>query len=80
MQLSTEDLTPKVQTVGIALTTLLLLAMHPDIQRRAQDEIDRVVGRERLPDFEDREELVYVNALLKEVSRIYQVTPLGEYE
>lgn len=54
--------------------------MHPDAQKRAQAEIDRVVGRERLPHFEDRDELVYVNALLKEVSRMYQVAPLGEYK
>lgn len=60
------------------LTTLLLLAMHPDIQKRAQDEIDKVVGPERLPNFDDRDELVYLNAVLKEVSRMYQVTPLGE--
>lgn len=76
----TDCLPLALQTVGLALTTLLLLAMHPDIQKRAQDEIDGVVGLERLPDFDDREELVYVSALLKEVSRLYQVTPLGRNE
>ena len=34
----------------------LLLSWHPEIQRKMQDEIDSVIGRERLPiTLEDRE-------------------------
>ncbi len=33
----------------------LLLSWHPEIQKKLQDEIDSVVGRERLPTLEDRE-------------------------
>ncbi|KAJ3548042.1 hypothetical protein NMY22_g1426 [Coprinellus aureogranulatus] len=47
-------------TVGLAYVTLLLLAMHRDIQTRAQQEIDRVVGPGRLPEFEDRDDLVHI--------------------
>ncbi len=43
----------------------LLMTLHPSIQKKAQAEIDDVVGRDRLPSFEDREGLPYVNALLK---------------
>jgi len=33
----------------------LLLSWHPEIQKKLQDEIDSVVGPERLPTLEDRE-------------------------
>lgn len=65
--------------MGLALATLNLLAMHSDIQKRVQDEIDQVVGLGRLPDFDDREQLVYLKAVLKEVARIYQVFPVGKH-
>lgn len=41
----------------------------PDAQAKAQEELDRVVGRERLPDFNDESDLPYLGALLKEVYR-----------
>ncbi|KAF8897940.1 cytochrome P450 [Infundibulicybe gibba] len=54
-----------------ALTTfILLMTLHPDIQRRAQEEVDRVVGSDRLPTFEDRELLPYVLAIIKETLRL----------
>jgi len=42
---------------------------HPEAQDKAQEEIDRVIGHERLPDFEDRPSLPYINAILSEVLR-----------
>lgn len=53
------------------------MALFPDIQKIAQDEIDRVIGSDRLPTFEDRPFLPYVEALVKEVFRWHTVTPLG---
>jgi len=50
---------------------------HPEVQRKAQEELDKVIGRNRLPDLDDRESLPYVSALLKEVLRFYPVAPLG---
>ena len=35
------------------------------------------MGRERLPDFEDRHALVYINAVVKEALRLHNVVPLG---
>ncbi|KAF9012110.1 cytochrome P450 [Hymenopellis radicata] len=55
----------------------LLMTLHPSIQKKAQAEIDDVVGRDRLPSFEDRESLPYVNALLKEVLRVHPAVPTG---
>ena len=51
------------------------MALHPDVQRKAQAELDRVVGPQRLPDFSDRSALPYVNALLKELARWHVVIP-----
>jgi len=53
------------------------MVLHPDAQRKAQMEIDNVVGVDRLPDFEDEASLPYVSALIKEVMRWHPVTPIG---
>ncbi|KAH9951190.1 cytochrome P450 monooxygenase [Amylocystis lapponica] len=45
--------------------------------QKAQEEIDRVIGRERLPDFDDRSSLPYLECLIKEVYRWHPVGPLG---
>lgn len=44
---------------------------YPEIQARAQKELDSVVGRDRLPEFSDRDSLPYLSAILKEVLRYY---------
>ena len=54
------------------------MALHPEVQKKAQAEIDAVVGPERLPEIEDRPSLPYINALIKELMRWNLVTPLGE--
>lgn len=43
------------------------MTLNPDAQRKAQAEIDLVVGQERLPDWNDRQSLPYVDALVNEV-------------
>lgn len=45
------------------------MVMYPDVQKTAQEEIDRVVGHERLPTYEDLDNLPYVGAVLKESLR-----------
>lgn len=54
-----------------------MMALHPNIARKAQEELDRVVGNERLPEPSDRENLPYVSALLKELLRWDCPLPLG---
>src|SRR5215472_148748 len=54
-----------------------MMTLHPEIQRRGREEIDRVVGNERLPSIGDRENLPYVNAILKEVLRWHPIGPMG---
>ncbi|KAI0628194.1 CyP450 monooxygenase [Trametes polyzona] len=64
-------------TVASLRAFFLAMAMTPDVQKKAQEELDRVVGRSRLPDFDDRDNLPYTNALVKEVTRWNVVAPLG---
>ena len=59
------------------LSFFLAMAIHPEVQRKAQAELDLVVGPSRLPDHSDREALPYVNAIVKEALRWQNVTPLG---
>lgn len=53
------------------------MALYPEVQAKAQSEIDRVIGSDRLPGFQDRDSLPYLNALTKEVLRWNPVSPLG---
>ena len=56
------------------------MVMHPEVQRKAQEEIDRVIGGGRLPTLADQPSLPYVDALVKEVFRWQQSGPLGKLE
>ena len=54
------------------------MCLYPEVQRRAQEEVDRVCGYgERLPGLEDRERMPYVEAVLKETLRWNPVAPMG---
>jgi cytochrome P450 len=54
------------------------MTLNPDVMKRAQTELDSVVGRSRLPTFEDKEKLPYIRAIVKETLRWRPVGPLGE--
>ncbi|KAJ7453395.1 cytochrome P450 [Mycena latifolia] len=65
-------------TTASSLSTFVLAMLsNPDAQKRAQAEIDSITGGKCLPDFEDEESLPYVSALVKEVLRWKNVTPVG---
>ncbi|KAJ8090105.1 hypothetical protein PM082_018688 [Marasmius tenuissimus] len=53
------------------------MTLYPEYQRKAQEEIDRVVGERRLPDHHDRESLIYLEAILREVQRWQTIGPTG---
>ncbi|KAJ7259512.1 cytochrome P450 [Mycena haematopus] len=63
--------------VSTLASFFLAMATHPDVQKRAQTEIDSVVGAHRLPEFDDRPSLPFVEALYREVMRWKPVFPLG---
>jgi Cytochrome P450 len=62
--------------VSSIMTLFLAVLLHPEVQKKAQDEIDAVTGRERFPNFEDRPRLPFVDALCKEVLRWRPAAPL----
>ncbi len=51
--------------------------MYPHVQRKAQAELDRVVGEERLPSFDDYQALPYVQAIVLETLRWMPALPMG---
>ena len=51
--------------------------MHPEVQQRIQEELDRVIGSDRLPTSEDRASLVYFQAAWKESLRWRPSLPFG---
>ena len=53
------------------------MVMYPEIMLRAQQEIDGVVGRDRLPTFDDSADLPYIAAVIREVLRWRPIAPLG---
>ena len=53
------------------------MVTYPDVQKRAQEEIDSVVGRTRIPTFADLPHLPYIRAMVKEALRWRPVDPLG---
>ncbi|KAI0030169.1 cytochrome P450 [Vararia minispora EC-137] len=64
-------------TVSSLYSLFLALALNPDVQKKAQTEVDRVVGTERLPALSDRKDLPYIEALVKELLRWNTVAPTG---
>ncbi|KAJ7119924.1 cytochrome P450 [Mycena crocata] len=63
-----------VSTVG---TFILGMLANPDAQRQAQAEVDAVTGGKCLPDFNDESSMPYVTAIVREVLRWQNATPIG---
>lgn len=65
-------------TTFMALETFIMAAvLHPDVMRTARKELDEVVGPSRIPSFEDRSRLPYIEAIMKELMRWRPVTAGG---
>ncbi|KIP12381.1 hypothetical protein PHLGIDRAFT_124262 [Phlebiopsis gigantea 11061_1 CR5-6] len=64
-------------TDGALTTFILAMVLYPEVQKKAQAEIDRVIGRDRLPEFADRDSLPYITAITKETLRWHPPLPLG---
>ena len=52
---------------------------YPDVQAEAHSEILASVGTDRLPEFSDRVNMPYMNAIVHEVLRWKPVAPTGKY-
>ncbi|XP_014648829.1 PREDICTED: cytochrome P450 2D14-like [Ceratotherium simum simum] len=56
---------------------LLLMILHPDVQRRVQQEIDEVIGQARRPEMGDQTHMPFTMAVVHEVQRFGDIIPLG---
>jgi cytochrome P450 len=66
-------------TTGSALLSFFLaMLVYPEVQAKAQAEVDHVVGPGRLPDINDKKDMSYVQALVNECLRWMPVAPTGE--
>lgn len=63
------------QSAVVLLTLILTMTLHPEILQKVQQEIDAVVGFERLPEFHDRKQLPYLECVLLEVYRYDNTLP-----
>ncbi|RPD57314.1 cytochrome P450 [Lentinus tigrinus ALCF2SS1-7] len=63
--------------VSNAESFLLAMILYPEIQKKGQEEIDRVVGSHRLPDYSDKDSLPYITAMMKETFRWHPPAPTG---
>ena len=66
------------ETTTASVSAFLLAMIHyPHVMRKAQAQIDKVVGRERVPTFADKPHLPYIRALVKELLRWRPAGPMG---
>jgi cytochrome P450 len=73
-----ELITAGTETTATTLQWFFKAAvLYPESIKRAQEEIDRVVGPNRLPDWTDRPQLRYITALINELHRWATATPLA---
>ncbi|XP_044634431.1 cytochrome P450 2D14-like [Equus asinus] len=70
-------------TAGMVTTSttlawaLLLMILHPDVQRRVQQEVDEVIGQARRPEMGDQAHMPFTMAVVHEVQRFGDIIPLG---
>ncbi|KAF8900234.1 cytochrome P450 [Gymnopilus junonius] len=65
-------------TVATLQVFFAAMLCHPQVQRKAQEELDQILGGKRLPEFKDEESLPYITAIVKELMRWQPVGPQGE--
>ena len=68
-----------MQTVSALGSFFLAMVLYPEVQGKAQAEIDRVLDTGRLPSFSDYSSLPYIEAIVKELLRWNPVAPLSVY-
>ncbi|THH23143.1 hypothetical protein EUX98_g8040 [Antrodiella citrinella] len=72
-----ECLPSDAQTQNVFTAFVLAMVRYPHVFKKVRQEMDRVVGTERLPDFGDRESLPYLECVIRETYRWHVPTPLG---
>jgi len=65
-------------TASTMQSFILFMISHPDVMRKVRDELDRAVGSDRMPTFEDEPNLPYLVACIKETLRRRPPTIMGK--
>jgi len=82
-ELTIKQISATMYTAGINFTSsiissfVLAMTLHPEVQKQAQDEIDRVINLDRLPTFEDRPRLPFLECVIREVYRWNPAAPIA---
>ena len=78
MQVISDLFSAGMETIKTTLLWLnLFMLRHPDAMKRVQDELDQIVGRERMPRIEDLRYLPITESTILEVMRISSIVPLA---
>ena len=64
-RLTSASLAGSETTMATLENFFLAMTLHPEVQKKAQKELDAVVGNGRLPTFNDRPYLPYINCIIK---------------
>lgn len=67
-----------IQTVVALSQFIMAMVLHPEVLQKAQNELDDVIGLRRLPTFDDRPRLPYIDCILKETLRWGTPVPMSE--
>jgi cytochrome P450 len=65
-------------TVAAVHCYFLAMLIWPDIQTKGQAEVDRVIGKGHLPEFDDAPRMPYVQGIINECLRWIPVGPMGK--
>lgn len=57
------------KSADVLQTFIFEMIHHPEVAKKAQDEMDRVIGKEQLPTLSDRPDLPYLDCIVREVFR-----------
>jgi cytochrome P450 len=85
-EMTLDDIKGAAGTISIAggnttwstiVVCIYYLITNPKVQKRIQDEIESVTRGERLPTFEDREKIPYLEFVIEETTRCVPLSPLG---
>lgn len=65
------------KTVSTIASFFLTMMLYPEVQRKAQAHLDKVIGVDRLPRFSDRQDLSYIDCIIWEALRWKPTVPMG---
>lgn len=65
--------------VAILVWAVSLLVNNQHVLRKAQEELDRTIGNQRVVEESDLKDLVYLQAIVKETFRLYPPAPFVAY-